>query len=185
MFTHQCRAYRAADNPAKQEIGTLVERTNRQVILLQHLPDGGTPLKRSATASGSRRCGMADMRRHSRELPAGSPQIQFRPDWRTRHCASSCRCCPGGHRRRRHRRARPGHPATCDDRPVEGAQRSDSLLLVGHRTGDHYHTVGDQAIAGGNATLAAAIVDQAASHQTTSLYRRRLHRLCPGLLDDG
>ena len=42
-----------------------------------------------------------------------------------------------------------------------------------------------KAIAGGNATLAAAIVDQAASHQTTSLYRRRLHRLCPGLLDDG
>jgi hypothetical protein len=78
MFTHQCRAYRAADNPAKQEIGTLVERTNRHVILLQHLPDGDTPLKRSATASGSRRCGMADMRRHSRELPAGPPQIQFR-----------------------------------------------------------------------------------------------------------
>jgi hypothetical protein len=55
----------------------------------------------------------------------------------------------------------------------------------GTRTGDHHHTAGDQAIAGGNATLAAAIVDQAASHQTTSLYRRRLHRLCPGLLDDG
>jgi hypothetical protein len=71
------------------------------------------------------------------------------------------------------------------NRPVEGAQRPDSLLLVGTRTGDHHHTAGDQAIAGGNATLAAAIVDQAASHQTTSLYRRRLHRLCPGLLDDG
>jgi hypothetical protein len=131
MFTHQCRAYRAADNPAKQEIGTLVKRTNRQVILL-HLPDGGTPLKRSATASGSRRCGMADMRRHSRELPAGPPQIQFRRTGERDTARARAAAAPEG--------------IDVDDidvldldtlqpamnRPVEGAQRPDSLLLVGH-----------------------------------------------------